>query len=563
MKQLLLFFIYLFISLISIAQVGVNNACASAFNFTPVTTCGATAYNLRNATATGGVFGTTNYDAWYNFTTPAGINSVTITLSGYGSLLNNTNTFVQAFNSTVCPADLSTVIGTSASGSSTLSLTGLTPSTQYYFRVYSTTNPNSAPTNQWNYSFCVSYTAVTANDLCSGATNLTPVTTCGATANQTVLNATATGSPTNTAGTTRDVWYTFTTPANIRNAQIAVSGLGTNLNTSNTFVEAFTGGSCVASVFTGTSIGTSASGGPISLSLTNLTPSTQYYFRVFTTGTASGGTSADWGFSICVSYTAVLANDNCAGAVNLTIGTVNSAGTVQNATASTETVGCASGTPDDDVWYRFTATQPYASVSVQASGALLKANGAMIQVFSGACGSLTSIACGQEEVTIAGGLGVGTQYYVRVYSSAAYSTTPAVGSGNNFSILVSSPSRANVWAGKTNEVYRQTIISPASALADPWEVTYGQDNYLWITEAKGYKVNRMNPVTGAKQVVLDISQGSTFLPVGDQPTHNLRLVEQLTHKVVLQDWHYIQTLQAQQVVKIMFTFRMYTLILEV
>lgn len=516
MKQFILAAISLFISIISVAQVGANDACASAFDFPPVTACGANAYNLRNATATGGVFGATNYDAWYRFTTPAGITSVTITVSGYGSSLNNTNTFVQAFNSTVCPTDLSTAIATSSSGSSTLSLTGLTGNTQYYFRFYSTTNPTGNPANQWNYSLCVSYTAVLANDNCTNATSITPVTTCGATTNQTLLNATATGSPTNPAGTTSDVWYSFTTPANIRNAQIAVSTLGPSLTTSNTFVEAFASGSCLSSVFTGTSIGTSASGGPTSLSLTNLTPSTQYYFRVFTIASASGGTSADWGFSICVSYTAVPANDNCAGAVALTIGTVNSAGTVQNATASAETAGCATGTPDDDVWYRFTATQTYASISVQSPGTLLKANGAMIQVYSGACGSLTSIACGQEEVTITSGLGVGTQYYVRVYSSSAYSTTPAVGSGNNFSILVSSPSRTNIAAGKTNEVYRQTILSPANVLADPWEVTYGPDNMLWITEAKGYKVNRMNPVTGAKTVVLDVSQNSTFLPAPDQ-----------------------------------------------
>jgi len=357
-----------------------------------------------------------------------------------------------------------------------------------------------------------------ANNLCTTPTNLTPQTTCGATTGQTVLNATNVGSPTNPAGTTNDVWYTFTTPANIRNVQIAVTVLGANLNVNNTFIEAFTSSGCAAGVFTGTSIGTTASGGPLTLSLTNLVPSTQYFFRVFTTGSATVGTAANWGYSICVSYTAVPANDNCAGAVLLTVGTVNATGSVQNATASAETVGCATGTTDDDVWYRFTtsATQTYASISL-TPGTLLKANGAMIQLYSGSCGSLTSIACGQEELTVTGGLLPSTQYYVRVYSSSAYSITPAVGSGNDFSILVSSPSRTNITAGKMKEVYRQTIISPASALADPWEITYGPDNYLWITEAKGYKLNRMNPVTGAKQVVLDISQGSTFLPTADQP----------------------------------------------
>jgi len=512
MKRFLFISFLCVISSISFAQVGVNNDCASAFNFTPVTTCGATAYNLRNATASGGVFGASNYDAWYNFTTPAGVTSVTITISGYGSSLNNTNTFVQAFNSTSCPTDLSTLIATSSSGSSTLSLTGLTPNTQYYFRVYSTTNPTGNPTNQWNYSICVSYTPVLANDLCTNATTVTPVTTCGATTNQTLLNATATGSPTNVAGTTNDVWYTFTTPANIRNIQIAASGFGANLSSANTYIEAFTSSSCAAGVFTGTSIATTASG-TSTLSLTNLTPSTQYYFRVFTTASATGGATTDWGFSICVSYTAVPSNDDCANALTLTPGTTNSSGSVLNATASGTTVGCATGTPDDDVWYKFTttSTQTYATITV-TPGSTLSTNGAMIQVYSGTCGSLTSIACGQNTLTISSGLSVSTQYYVRVYSSSAYSTTPASAAvTNNFSILVTAPiATTNITAGKMNEVYRQTVLSAANILNDPWEVTYGPDNYLWVTEAKGYKLNRIHPVTGAKQVVLDVSQGSTF-----------------------------------------------------
>ena len=61
-----------------------------------------------------------------------------------------------------------------------------------------------------------------------------------------------------------------------------------------------------------------------------------------------------------------------------------------------------------------------------------------------------------------------------------------------------------------NEVFQQTILSVPNLLADPWEITYGPDNNLWITESKGYKVYRMNPTTGIKTTVLDLSQFSTF-----------------------------------------------------
>lgn len=52
---------------------------------------------------------------------------------------------------------------------------------------------------------------------------------------------------------------------------------------------------------------------------------------------------------------------------------------------------------------------------------------------------------------------------------------------------------------------------------DPWEVTYGVDDSLWVTEAKGYKVYKISPNGGTRHKILDISQGSTFLPLADRP----------------------------------------------
>jgi glucose/arabinose dehydrogenase len=63
-----------------------------------------------------------------------------------------------------------------------------------------------------------------------------------------------------------------------------------------------------------------------------------------------------------------------------------------------------------------------------------------------------------------------------------------------------------------NEVYKQTILSGSGVLQYPWEITYGPDDKLWITESRGYKVYRMDPNTGVKTTVLDVSQGSTWLP---------------------------------------------------
>ncbi|MEO5681218.1 MAG: PQQ-dependent sugar dehydrogenase [Chitinophagaceae bacterium] len=71
---------------------------------------------------------------------------------------------------------------------------------------------------------------------------------------------------------------------------------------------------------------------------------------------------------------------------------------------------------------------------------------------------------------------------------------------------------------RMNEIFQKTDLIPAaSGLFDPWEITYGPDDSLWVTEAKGYKVYKISTVTGAKRMILDISQNSTFLPLADRP----------------------------------------------
>ena len=67
---------------------------------------------------------------------------------------------------------------------------------------------------------------------------------------------------------------------------------------------------------------------------------------------------------------------------------------------------------------------------------------------------------------------------------------------------------AQTVTGPRNEVFTRRIV--ARQLSDPWEVTYGPDGYLWVTEAKGYRVSRLNPATGARTVLLDLSRERQF-----------------------------------------------------
>jgi PQQ-dependent dehydrogenase (s-GDH family) len=52
------------------------------------------------------------------------------------------------------------------------------------------------------------------------------------------------------------------------------------------------------------------------------------------------------------------------------------------------------------------------------------------------------------------------------------------------------------------ETFRTRVVAPA--LGNPWEVTWGPDGFLWVTERTAFRVTRINPDTGAKQVALQL-----------------------------------------------------------
>ena len=153
--------------------------------------------------------------------------------------------------------------------------------------------------------------------------------------------------------------------------------------------------------------------------------------------TASGCRVINMNCNDCAVVLPPPANDNCAGAITLTHGTTctTTAGTTANATQSQ--AGCSLSTADDDVWYQFVATATSAQVIVTGAASF----DAVVQAFSGTCGSLVAIgAC--QDVTFSGGtetlalsgLMVGTTYYVRTYHyNSSVSTTPT------FTICVTTP----------------------------------------------------------------------------------------------------------------------------
>jgi trimeric autotransporter adhesin len=210
-------------------------------------------------------------------------------------------------------------------------------------------------------------------------------------------------------------------------------------------------------------------------------------------------------------------NDNCVNAINIVSDSTCKAGgslllnqTLTSATyIATEinsTTSACTFIASQDVWYKFQAKSQYPNISVgnlgSSWGTRLK-----IQLFSGSCGSFTEIACANNTpITItplSTALIVGTTYYIRVHKN---NTTAPSATTWGFSICVTDQVSK---VSRMNEVFSRTYLSGAGALQYPWEITYGPDDSLWITESRGYKVYKMNTINGGKREVLNLSSTST------------------------------------------------------
>lgn len=131
-------------------------------------------------------------------------------------------------------------------------------------------------------------------------------------------------------------------------------------------------------------------------------------------------------------------NNDCSGAIPLSAygGAINA--TTIGATTSGGVLSCSGpadyGTPNDDVWFKITAAQN-GSATITVTGA--STFDAVIQIFSGTCGSLSSFqnctdatGSGGTETATLSSLTAGQTYYIRVYDWDA-------GSGDNFTIAAS------------------------------------------------------------------------------------------------------------------------------
>jgi hypothetical protein len=137
-------------------------------------------------------------------------------------------------------------------------------------------------------------------------------------------------------------------------------------------------------------------------------------------------------------------------------------GTLFNTTGATQTLApieCAGFTSSNafDVWFSFVATNT--SMTIAVTG--FNAADAMVELFEGTCGNLTSLQCADEtfpqaadeqtsEQLVYTGCTVGTTYYVRVYdwghASDAHEFEMCVVSGEGTNIGIEENANASDWS---------------------------------------------------------------------------------------------------------------------
>ncbi|TMI68042.1 MAG: hypothetical protein E6H09_23410, partial [Bacteroidetes bacterium] len=376
---------------------------------TSSTSCANTAGTNASATYnpstfTAGCGATNKVDVWYRFIAVS--TTQTITVSSGPSQVR-----LELFSGT-CGSMTSL-----ACSNSSIIYTNLAIGTTYYIRVY-TQNSNTGA-----FNICVTYSPP-ANDDCSGATSLTSYPSCINTAG-TLNAATANGATALgcfAAGTYYDVWYSFV--AATTTETVTVSSLGANIT--NPQIQIY-GGTCAA-LTNLTACGTT------SVTKSGLTIGTTYYVRVANLNANPSGAGTVANFNICVTHTAP-ANDDCSGAVSLTSGTtcVNTGGTLVGASYTTiSAIGCGTASRND-VWYSFVAVGANTTITLSSAPANPR-----IQLFSGSCAALTSVACVSGTTLASTTLTPGTTYYVRIYTDPN-----TISASNTFNICVTHTPPAN------------------------------------------------------------------------------------------------------------------------
>ncbi|MBS1634379.1 MAG: T9SS type A sorting domain-containing protein [Bacteroidetes bacterium] len=485
MKKLLLI-CFLHIFFISRAQ---NDDCSTAQLVISGTNCASpTAGNSSTATQSmPGCTGNADDDVWYKFVASSPSHSVVVsTSSGYDAVLETFTGNCSSLNSVDCN-DNSGMGGIESSH-----MTGLTPGQTYYFRVYE----YHAGYGSATFTVCVLDAPPPANDDCANATPVTVSTTTNCSSPLLGYSYGASQSLPGCTGTADDdVWYTFTASATSHSVTVSEPP----------------GYDAVVEIFSGTCgsltsmhcIDQAGSGGVETIHLGGLSAGTTYYMRVYDYYT--GGSPSN--FTICITTPSVQppSNDDCNGAITLTVtppctpsyGYFNTIG-------ATESMPDCAGSSEDDVWGQFIATNSHVDIVA------VSAADAVIELFDGNCGNLTSIGCrdyyaaGIADTLKAAGLNVGQTYYFRVYD---YYTVPSTFTVNVITHeLLASASSGTVCLGA------QVVLTATGTPSVSWSNGIGNGTPFTPTVSASYTATGTGTGGCVNTAVVNVFVTSTETP---------------------------------------------------
>jgi large repetitive protein len=243
--------------------------------------------------------------------------------------------------------------------------------------------------------------------------------------NGNLLGTTATTTPLSicSSGPYFDLWYKFV-PSTTRHKVTAYFP-----ESSNIVLDAYIGTNC-NSLTQLSCYNNGNNGSSLDLLLENLVINDTVYLRIYDASNTATNTP------IGIFITTPPVNDLCADAmlITTTSGSTCNTPTYGNTQYATGTGGCSGGSADDDVWYKFVATDDLHLISLReptgVSGYFISSP--KVEVFENTCTG-ASIYCHQGLSSLVPNLSSGSTYYIRVYSDGN------LGGRGHFNICISTP----------------------------------------------------------------------------------------------------------------------------
>jgi hypothetical protein len=369
-----------------------NDECVGSIELpvNPGITCSPLEVNTTTATNSFGTYcyGSNDDDVWFRFTA-TGDHHLVLFSDITNPDQNYVSTVVAVLWTGECDNSLVAQYCTYFSGSGYMNLGGLTPGTNYYLQAYSYDFQQPV-----TFGLCVLTLPPSGppNDDCANAVELAVSPDLNYTLIEgTTLSATLSSGQPGCAGTSDDdVWYSFT--ATHPNHTLVMEDIKESITGLEVGYEVMLfKGDCNSNelLFCNVDVGNA------SQTFTGLTPGDQYFIKVHS---IDAGVALN--FKLALNTPPVPANDECSGAIELTVNSSlvcatslngSTLGTVQDENS------CFYGNKGPGVWYKFTATDDVHWVQMKDVKAISSIGNvqpyAIIEALSGVCGNFTSFLC--------------------------------------------------------------------------------------------------------------------------------------------------------------------------